>query len=101
MRTIFQTGDRVAVYDRGYRYVGTVDGYEDDVSALWVWLDKPGGRAGTYVAPEQCRKLKQRAPRRRIWISEAALTNYTGVACICDNGPAFVDSIEFIEVRKK
>lgn len=107
----FQVGDRVRVYtsDISPDYM---------VFTAWVWgiqsnglLDickehPPGserwGRSFRNAHPKQCRRLKKREPRRRVWIHKTELGYVRGnfVGTKPEQTP-INDWVEFIEVRRK
>lgn len=105
MKTQLKVGDRVAVYEVGFRCVGVINNI-DSGGRLWVSdLDHHLGARQFLCHEKQCRKLVPKAPKRRVWIDKEYL--FHAMEASLDDGlsvrPMLVckDDIEFIEVRKK
>lgn len=100
MKKPFKVGQRVAVYNFGIRYVGTIfDVFKDGIDVA----EDPDNK-GMRVHPKQLRRLVKKE-RRRVWIPETSLPHDMIGKC---EDAAWVSAddrskdgwVEFIEVKK-
>lgn len=109
----FQVGDRVSVYgpDSSGGFCWCHDGDSGTVHAIHVGVVNSvevkldNFSELIWVHPKQCRRLKKKPARRRVWISPHNLKNVfapggNGAHVALWGEKRFDDQIEFIEVRK-
>lgn len=107
MKEPLKVGDRVAVYDHGHRLVGKMAVLASSDNIIVVGS---GMEAGLLVHYKQCRRLKPKRERRRVWVDFDFKTNEPfAVATTCEGlrykwmmreDGRVRYSREFIEVRK-
>lgn len=100
----FKLIGRIAVYNNGQRSVGSIVSISSTGGPIG-FLPEDGGPSYC-VHPKQCRLLKPKRPRRRIWVNEydGGLDAFQHPLESCADrasGPARSACIEFIEVRRK
>lgn len=108
----FKAGDRIRVYSCYSEKLGAspatvIHTCSDGI--LWIerdyGVDAPDGTQ-EYVHEKQCRKLKPKAPLRKIWLHKDTLPHEHVIAGYLYSRPSDArllsgDFIEFVEVRKK
>lgn len=109
-QTLQQDKYRVAVYDadevgqNACRTTGMIVAKHENGALLFL-PDLPIGKREWWVHPKQCRRLKKRDQRRRIWIDTPDLRDLGTTEG--SQGTVFVSTysmpraVEFVEVRKK
>lgn len=100
MKRSKQVGDRVAVYNTGTRFTGTVSGFRSSASGTETGVtldDNNYGWASMWVHEKQCRLLKPKG-LRSIWIYpvDPTLSSFTVSLTPVNKG-----WIEFVEKRPK
>lgn len=104
----FKVGDRVAVYSSLGRRMGFIKEINKEAGIFLVFFPGPGRNDRTWAHPKQCRKLRPKAKRRRVWIADT----YVGDEQITSNHITFdaekydIPSrsstwVEFVEVRRR
>lgn len=92
MKKPFAVGDRVAVYSKHERVVGTITDTDGTCNLMDIQLTDGSLRC---VHPKQCRRLKPRTKRRRVYLDTAMADD-----------PIYAtrqhpDEVVFVEVRPK
>ena len=96
----FRLNDRVSIYARpnlpGATAKGVIISIGNDCAGDFLEIKLDGTENVFYFHPKQCRLLKPKQPRRRIWMFAEQLSQWYNPP-----GDYRKDLIEFIEVKKK
>jgi hypothetical protein len=95
----FSVGERVVVYYINEKDKGIVSGILDN-NLLKIMVDTPNGFRFVTAHPKQCRRLKKREPRRRVWVRFYESGHADSVMSGSPD-KEFFEWHEFIEVRKR
>ena len=102
MANKFKAGDRVVMYGHYGRLKGTVTNMTAKTHTTGRIVVSTGGQ-NIEVFPQQCRHLKPRKPKRRVWIHpwDVPTKDKWKVAAAAISGNYEEGHVEFVEVRRR